>query len=172
LRVGDDDLTGDGQEAPAVRLRQFLDQQGELVLDLLGELLGQLSPLRRKGDTNGAPVLGGHRTPDEAPAFRPIDEPGDARLVEVEEGRHREHSGFAVAQDPQQSDLDQGEVMEVSDARDRTLNGEGELRQTIWERQVRLRHHHAHVCNTDSTRHQRLGRSPVGRRLDFVCGTN
>ena len=87
---------------------------------------------------------------------RAIDEPGDARLVEVQKRRQRQHGGLAVAEDSEQANLDQGEIMAGGDAGERALNGERELYETIRERQLGLRHRRPGVCSINSRPHQQL----------------
>jgi hypothetical protein len=135
LRVVVNDLTGERHEAPPLRLGESLDEHRELALDLLGDLVHESSASLRERDVNGPPIPGARGATDEAATFSPSDEPRDARLVELQHGGHGEHRGLPVAQDAEESNLDEGEIMDVGDPCDGALHGERELHEAVGERQ-------------------------------------
>lgn len=84
----------------ALRLAQVRGRRQQLVADFLGSTGGERPTSPGQPDSDGAAVVRVGDQLDQIAALGPVDEAGDARLVELEVTGEGEDPRFAVAQDP------------------------------------------------------------------------
>ncbi len=128
--------------------RNPAEQAGQLTALRVGEARGDRLDLRldfgrARGDDrpptpgeldpHGAAVVGVGDAFDQAPFLRPVDEAGDARLVELQEAGEEEGPRFAVAEDAEQAHLDDREVLARRDPSHHALDQERGLDEGVDE---------------------------------------
>lgn len=82
------------------------------------------------------PVAGDGYPLDEVAPLRPVDQPGDARLLELEYAGELEHADLPVAQHAEQPQLGDREVVPGGDAPEQRLDYERELDEPVHQAEV------------------------------------
>jgi hypothetical protein len=107
LGFAESDLTSKYRQSLPIDLAQILYEDREIPLYLFGESLRELSTFGGEGHVDRPSIIWPGSALDQSPSLRASHEPCDARLVEIQEPRELHHCRFVIAQDAQQSRLDE-----------------------------------------------------------------